>query len=209
MRFSYSLNVFDSDHAGMTSELGRWREVVVAVVGSVAGCAAGLEFSRHGVLGFVVGRVVVELEEVGGAAVDAFVVVSFHHDSFLACGWVASSVGGIDWSPVGVVEHESDEGVVELLDDGAFGDWGAVIERGAVTADVEDDFSRDRYVFAHEEEGEGVGALLGEGRDEGFVGAGVPPTLQFSQLTPHRAVGGGRVRGRVWLTLCGRTFHGA
>ena len=75
------------------------------VSGSVAWCAAWFEFGGDGVACVFIGRVVIELEKIGGLAVDAFVVVGFVHHSFLACGGVTPFVGGVDGFAVDVVQQ--------------------------------------------------------------------------------------------------------
>ena len=73
---------------------------------AVAGGAAEFEFVGGGVAGLFVWRVVVVVEELGAAAVAAF-LVSFFDEAFLAGGGVAASVAGVDGSGFGVVDEGS------------------------------------------------------------------------------------------------------
>lgn len=129
--------------------------------GAVTGGAPGCEFGGDGVLSLGPGRSVVEFEQIGALAVDAFVVVGFKCDAFLAGGGVASAVGCIDGLTVAVVDHGADEGLVEALADGVVGDGCSVVEGGAVAAYVDHDFGGQCDVLSQVEQGHGVGSLLG------------------------------------------------
>ena len=98
--------------------------------------AAGLEFGGDGVACLFIWWVVVEFEQASGLAVDAFVIVCFENDPFLACGGMASSIGCIDWFPADVVQHQAYERLVEPLADRVVRDRCAVVERGAIPADM-------------------------------------------------------------------------
>ena len=66
-------------------------KVVVAVSGSVAGGAARFELVGDGVVCLVERWVVVEFEQIDGLTINAFMVVVFENDPFLAGCWLPSS----------------------------------------------------------------------------------------------------------------------
>ena len=105
-------------------------------------------------------------------------IVCFENDPFLACGGMASSIGCIDWIPVDVVQHQAYERLVEPLADRVVRDRCAVVERGAIPADMYHDLGTYLDVVAQEQQNESVGSLLTHQRHEFRVHTfGLPPLL--------------------------------
>ncbi len=108
----------------------------------VAGTAAWFEFGGDGVPGLVVGRVVVEFEQISALTVDAFMIVGFENDPFLAGGGVTSTVRRVDRPSLAVVDHHPYERVIESLTDRIVRDRCAVVEGGAIATNMDHEPAR-------------------------------------------------------------------
>ncbi len=180
---------------------------VVSVSCPVAGTAARHEFSGEGVPGLLVRRVVVEFEQISGLAVDTFMMVGFENDPFLAGRGMTATVRRVDRPLLAVVDHHPYERLIETLTDRVVGDRCAVVEGGAITTNMDDDFGDHIDVATQEQQAERVGPLLSQGgNEEPVVIHGLPLLFQLPQLFSHRDVAGS-ARGRILTTRCGRFGH--
>ena len=87
-------------------------------------------------------RDMVEFEQLSPLTIDTFVVVSFKHDPLLTSCRMAPTVRRIDRATLAVVRHRANKRPTQMLAHSIVGDWRAVIERRAVSTNMNHDFGR-------------------------------------------------------------------